>query len=148
MFLKKQQQGSALVIAIFVIVVLLGLLLALTRILTSSSESVVYEVLGTRALFAAQSGLELASTQLFPLEQPVANCNAVNTEFAFTGAGLSSCRARIACVTSSPIEVDGTERIIFQLSSTGECRSGSQWSLPCQSDEQCTSRTVQVEVGQ
>lgn len=148
MFLKKQQQGSALVIAIFVIVVLLGLLLALTRILTSSSESVVYEVLGTRALLAAQSGLELASTQLFPLEQPVANCSVVNTEFTFTGAGLSNCRARLDCVASTPIEVDGAERIIFQLSSTGECRSGSQWSLPCQSDEQCTSRTVQVEVGQ
>ncbi|MCH8537492.1 MAG: type II secretory pathway component [Alkalimonas sp.] len=149
MFLKrKKQQGSALVVAIFVIVVVLGLLLALTRILTSSSESVVYEVLGTRALFAAQSGLELASTQLFPLEQPVATCSAVSTEFNFSGSGLRNCRARVACAASTPIEVDGAERIVFQLTSTGECRSGSDWSLPCQSNEQCSSRTLQVEVGQ
>lgn len=149
MFLNPQrQQGSALVIAIFVIVVLLGLLLALTRILTSSSESVVYEVLGTRALFAAQSGLELASTQLFPLEPLVANCSAVSAEFVFTGDGLSNCRAQLACNPSDPIMVDGETRVVFQLTSTGECRSGTDWSLPCQSNEQCTSRTLQMEVGE
>lgn len=148
MFLNfRRQQGSALVIAIFVIVVLFGLLLALTRILTSSSESVVYEVLGTRALFAAQSGLELAATQLFPLEQPVADCSAVSTEFVFSGTGLPNCRARLACVASTPVAVDGADRVVFQLTSVGECRSGSLWDQPCQSNEQCTSRTVQMEVG-
>ncbi len=41
---KIRQRGSALVIAVFIIVVMLALVLALARLLTSSSQSVVYEV--------------------------------------------------------------------------------------------------------
>lgn len=143
----KQQQGSALVVAIFVIVVLLGLMLALSRVLLSSSEAVVYEVLGTRAMLAAQSGLELAATELFPLEQSAASCTAVTATIPFSGAGLSGCRARISCNASSAEDSEVGTIQLFLLQSTGECRSQADWSQPCLSGELCASRTVQMEVG-
>ncbi|MCC5826039.1 type II secretory pathway component [Alkalimonas sp.] len=143
----RQHQGSALVVAIFVIVVIFGLLLAMSRILLSSSESVVYEVLGTRALLAAQSGLELAATQLFPLEQETASCAAVSAQFILTGHGLSNCRVRLSCSASVSLDTGTSQGQLFLLQSSGECRSQSDWSMPCQNAELCASRTVQMEVG-
>ncbi|MEE2025916.1 MULTISPECIES: type II secretory pathway component [Alkalimonas] len=149
----KQQAGSALVVAIFVIVVIFGLLLAMSRLLQSSSESVVYEVLGTRALFAAQSGLELAATELFPLSEPTANCPDNPVTYWFAGEGLHQCRAWVTCRPSGSsaeeqLELDGRSGHLFHLTSIGQCRSLADWSQPsCQSNELCTSRTVQMEVG-
>ena len=143
----KQQYGSALVVAIFVIVVIFGLLLAMSRILLSSSETVVYEVLGTRALLAAQSGLEMAATQLFPLEQETADCDAVSAQFLFAGKGLNNCRVRLSCIASEPLNTGTHQGRLFLLQSSGECRSQADWSVPCQGSELCSSRTVQMEVG-
>ncbi|SEB00537.1 hypothetical protein [Alkalimonas amylolytica] len=143
----RQHQGSALVVAIFVIVVIFGLLLAMSRILLSSSESVVYEVLGTRALLAAQSGLELAATQLFPLEQETAGCSAVSAQFLLAGSGLSNCRVRLSCSASEPLDTGTNQGQLFLLQSIGECRSQADWSVPCQHGELCASRAVQMEVG-
>lgn len=153
MYLKiKRQAGSALVVAIFVIVVIFALLLAMSRLLISSSEAVVYEVLGTRALFAAQSGLELAATELFPLSQPTASCPDNPVIYWFSAEGLHHCRASVTCRPSGDsaeeqLELDGRSGHLFHLTSIGQCRSLADWSLPCQSSELCTSRTVQMEVG-
>ena len=53
-----RQQGSMLIMAIFMIVVLTLLVSALGRVLSSSSQTTAVEVRATRALMAAQSGLE------------------------------------------------------------------------------------------
>lgn len=143
----QQHRGSALVVAIFVIVVIFGLLLAMSRILTSSSDSVVYEVLGTRALLAAQSGLELAATQLFPLEQETADCSAVAAQFVLSGSGFSHCRVQLTCSASASLDTGTSQGQLFLLQSTGMCRSQTDWSVPCQLGELCASRTVQMEVG-
>lgn len=54
----RRQQGSMLIMAIFMIVVLTLLVSALGRVLSSSSQTTAVEVRATRALMAAQSGLE------------------------------------------------------------------------------------------
>lgn len=74
-FHQKKQQGSALIVAIFIIVVMTLLVAALSKLLTRSSESISYEVLGTRAFFAAQSGMEQGLAQLFPLTTPSVYCS-------------------------------------------------------------------------
>ena len=134
MYLNLQaQRGSALVIAVFIIVVMLALVLSLSRLLISSSESVVYEVQGTRTLFAAQSGLELALPQLFPLTG-AANCDAVTNSINFSGAALQGCSTQISCDEYNDPTPGATP--LYRLSSTASCVAGGF----------TTSRTVQIEV--
>ena len=136
MYLNYQQQrGSALVIAVFVIVVMLAVAVGLSRLLISSSETVVYEVQGTRALFAAQSGLDIDLTQLFPLNgAAAAGCGAVATSRSFNAVSLQSCTVSISCTPFTNAAPDNIT--LFQLSSTAECTAGGFQ----------TRRTVQIEV--
>ncbi|MDR7122116.1 pilus assembly PilX N-terminal domain-containing protein [Rheinheimera soli] len=137
----KLQQGSALVVAVFIIVVMLLLIGSLSKLLVSSTESVSYEVLGTRAFFAAQSGMEYGVKLLYPFGEvdsavSVAACTGMAPLLLpdFDAAGLQSCSASISCLPSASPE--GT--IHFLLSSTGRCDGGSIQ----------TSRTIEMEVWQ
>jgi MSHA biogenesis protein MshP len=134
MYLKQKQRGSALVIAVFIIVVMLALTLSLARLLRSGSETVVYEVQGNRTLLAAHSALELALTQLFPLNGPTTGCAALTPTYSFSGAALASCSATVSCqayTDSSP-----GETALFRLVSTASCNAAQVQ----------TRRTVQIEV--
>tara|TARA_R110002126_G_scaffold144276_22_gene290373 strand:- start:1262 stop:1678 length:417 start_codon:yes stop_codon:yes gene_type:complete len=131
--LSSRQTGSALVVAVFIIVVMLAIVLALSRILLSSSDSVVYEVQGTRALFAAQSGMELALTELFP-RSGVSNCS--NWSFNFATAGLTGCEASVQC-TAQPVTSPQLSQL-YQLQSTASCNA----------NEFITSRSIELEVRQ
>lgn len=61
----KKQQGLSLVIVIFVIVVLSMLGAAMLRIMAVSSDSIAREILSTRALHAAESGVQIKLNQIF-----------------------------------------------------------------------------------
>ena len=126
------QRGSALVVAVFIIVVMLALVLSLSRLLISSSENVVYEVQGTRALFAAQSGLEVALTALLPLSA-AGSCTERNYNFSNT-AGLNGCAAVVSCTEQADAVPDGGS--VYRLTSVATCNNA----------DFVTSRTVQIEV--
>ncbi|MBV2130463.1 pilus assembly PilX N-terminal domain-containing protein [Arsukibacterium indicum] len=130
---KRYQQGSALVVAVFIIVVMLAIVLALSRILLSSSDSVVYEVQGSRALFAAQSGMELALTELFP-RSGASNCS--SWTFNFSTAGLTGCQAQVQC-TAQAIASEQLNQL-YLLQSTASCNA----------NEFITSRSIELEVRQ
>jgi MSHA biogenesis protein MshP len=145
-FHQKKQQGSALIVAIFIIVVMTLLVAALSKLLTRSSESISYEVLGTRAFFAAQSGMEQGLAQLFPLTTPSVYCaipplGLTGSESAavttLTGDGFQDCSYTLSCISGRAADAV-TETIYYQLKSTGTCGNG-----PLQ-----TSRTIQMEVWQ
>jgi MSHA biogenesis protein MshP len=129
-----EQRGSALVIAVFIIVIMLLLALGISRLLRSGSETVVYEVQGTRTLFAAQSALELALTQLYPLNSGTAACAALTTDYSFSSGALASCSATVSCLAYT--DTSPGEATLFQLSSTATCNAGSVQ----------TQRTVRIEV--
>lgn len=130
---KSYQQGSALVVAVFIIVVMLAIVLALSRILLSSSDSVVYEVQGSRALFAAQSGMELALTELFP-RTGVSNCS--SWTFNFSIAGLTGCQAQVQCTAQAIVSEQLNQ--LYLLQSTASCNA----------NEFITSRSIELEVRQ
>lgn len=130
----KSQRGSALVIAVFVIVVMLAVVLSLSRLLLSSSESLVYEVQGSRAFFAAQSGLELALTRVFPLSG-APNCSALS--LVFNDEGLPGCRVEVSCQALS-LPVGNVATVLYQLNSIGVCTA----------DNFVTSRELVLEVRQ
>ncbi len=137
---RSSQSGSALIVAVFVIVAL-GLLVAtLSRLVVSSSDSVVTEVLGARAYQAAQTGLNIAMMEVFPLNEPSADavddCNDVvlpsPIQFSATDdPGLAQCSVTVQC-----LETSFRGDTYFELSATGNCDGGNSKA----------SRTVSVEV--
>lgn len=129
---RRAQVGSSLVMALFIIVLMAVLLLALGRQLISSSQSVSIEVQGNRAFNAAQSGLQLALTQLFP-QNATATCDAVANNIAFNQPGLQNCTATVVCLSVD--NPDAAARPLYQLTSTGNCPS----------DEFNSSRVVVME---
>ena len=62
----RSQRGSAILIALFVIVIMALLAAAMGRFLVDSSEKHTVEVRGVRALMAAQSAVEIGLYRLYP----------------------------------------------------------------------------------
>jgi len=146
---RKNQQGSALMLALFIIVVLTLLGTTLVKVLSTSSEAIAQEVIGTRALMAANSAMQAELSVLFPLAtdaaipQPIGTCNANNThDLPPSGSdipGLYHCSASTTC---DPYH---TQDLItyYRLTSTGECGSSD-----IAADSKAivrSSRTIQVE---
>lgn len=96
---RRAERGSALLIALFVIVVMGLLAAALGRFLSDSGERFTVDVRGTRALMAAQSGLEIGLYRLYPNNQWSAQrCDAL-TSVPFAVAGLVDCKVILTCQT-------------------------------------------------
>ena len=135
--IKNKQGGSALMMAIFIIIVMSLLGVALVNMLDSSEENVAFEVLGTRAYTAAQSGLQWQLSQIFPLNSTVAlACQNqatidLNAPTFNNVNGLSQCT--IQNITCSDYAHQGVT--YYTITSTGTCDI----------DNEVTSRTLQVE---
>ena len=133
-FIKQHKhQGSALVIAIFIIVVMTLLGTALIRMLSTSAESVVYEVIGTRAFNAAQSGLQIKLSQVFPLGGGLGTCDGTNEPVDLSMVkGLENCEViNLTCDLDATVE--GTQYLTVK--STGQCDVAGV----------ITSRTLEVQ---
>lgn len=130
MFLKQRhtqrvkQNGSMLVVALFVMVVLAFLGLSLNKMLANSANAIVYEVLGQRALNAAKAGIECQLATNLPISTAVAPYCASPTNFSLSHiAGLENCHYS----TSSNTKVirDGAlTQTYAQFISTGQCVVG------------------------
>ena len=133
----NKQRGNTLVIAVFVIVVLGGLVVALASLLRTSSESVVIEVLGARSYLAAQSGLEQAMMTVYPLyNAPDTSCSVNGAEYTFAGnQSLEQCSATISCDRATYTDDSNTTYTHMVLTSSALCEAG----------EQRTSRQLQIE---
>jgi len=133
-------RGSALIMAVFVMVVISLLGATMMELLSTSSEGVAQEVLGTRALAAANSGMQGQLQKLFPLNGATGTCPATTNYNFSTLQGLYECQADVTCsnyVTGN----DGTQ--YYRLKSTGTCGSGSM--VATSDNIVLSSRTVQVE---
>jgi MSHA biogenesis protein MshP len=127
-----KQQGSMLVISLFVIIVMALLGLTLSRLLSSSSDAIIYEVYGQRALHAARAGVEEQIALAFPISGS-ASCTASTIDFTPV-PGLESCEVNAQCTQLNV--VDGSiSRTYYKFTSTGTCSAG----------DIIASRTVQVD---
>jgi MSHA biogenesis protein MshP len=112
------QRGSMLIIALFVIIVLALLGITMTRLLSSSSEAIIHEVLGQRALNAARAGLECAVTKQFN-----DGCDYPETK-TFDGVpGLENCSYDVG-TTSKNIVDESKTFTYWTFTSTGTCTAG------------------------
>lgn len=142
---QAKQQGSSLILAIFVLVVMLLLGTTLTRMLATSSQSVAYEVLGTRAYQAANVGVQHRLSMIFPISasaqrcavpDPVTNRSIDNTipnelNSLATVDGLRGCR--VSALSCNDFVVDGVT--YYRITASGQCSAGEVQTL----------RTVEVE---
>ncbi|WP_224797811.1 type II secretion system protein [Idiomarina abyssalis] len=131
-----RQRGNTLVIAVFVIVVLGGLVAALASLLRTSSESVVIEVLGARSYLAAQSGLEQAMMEVYPLRENdeestvKTDCDLIIQNASFSigelQGSLGQCSATIRCDSATYTDDSNTTYTHLVLTSSAVCEAGAQ----------------------
>ena len=112
----NRERGAALVTAIFVLVVIALLAAAMVRVLRFSDDSVAREVLSSRALMAADSGLDRTLGQLFPVGGVAQACAPLNWNFAASEEGLANCQVSVTCRNFTLNAIT-----YYELQATGEC---------------------------
>lgn len=117
-----RQQGSMLVMAIFAMIVMALLGLTLTRLIASSNQSVVYDVLGVRATQAADAGLRQLALSVTPLNGNAQQCSgSINSPSSFSSVdGFKGCSYIARCETQ-PFTESSTGFYHYELKSTGTC---------------------------
>lgn len=137
-----RQQGSMLVIAIFVIVVISLLGLTILRLTTTAAQSLVTEVYGLRALTAAQTGINRLLLQELPHAGAADTRQCINgnsmaaTTINLRVAGLENCSYTIECKHSvQDVTIAGLARDFVMLRSLGRCSA----------DGFIVSRRIEVE---
>ena len=137
------QRGSAIMIALFVIVIMALLAAAMGRFLVDSGEKNTVEVRGVRALMAAQSGLEIALYRLYPNDHWQARqCDAL-TRTPFAVPGLVDCEAEVSCQQITVSAAGGTQAG-YRFRSEGRCGDPGVNNGP--NPDFAVSRTVEAEV--
>ena len=139
----RSQRGSAILIALFVIVIMALLAAAMGRFLVDSSEKHTVEVRGVRALMAAQSGLEVALYRLYPngeWQGQASRC--VPIALDFTEPGLAGCQASITC-NKVAVSAAGATQTAYDFSSEGRCGDPETNSSP--NPDFAVSRTLVAE---
>lgn len=137
--LHIHQRGSMLVVALFILVVLTLLAGTMVTIISGSSKTVIHEVYGLRAQYAAQAGLETLIAQSFPANGAAQVCNLNESSTASFSQinGFRNCRFDAQC-TSSDINFNGENHRFYRFASTGFCDTG----------ETVVSRTLFVDAMQ
>lgn len=138
----KKQQGSAIVLALFIIVVMSLLGTAMVRMLSANAENIVYEVVGTRAYFAAQAGMQEGLHNIYPLQAPAEDCTALSpipftlVNRNYSNEGLLNCSATVIVTNCESIETAvGVFEHFYLIESTGQCTAG----------DITTTRTIEVQ---
>src|SRR5690554_1995832 len=114
----QKQAGAGLPIAIFIITVLALLVYGMAQLQESSGKSVSLQIQSQRAFFAAESGAQLAVTEILDSE----DCSGVSAEVDFSATGLGDCKVSLECSLSDSFALSGSggNRVI-SLDSIGEC---------------------------
>jgi MSHA biogenesis protein MshP len=136
---SKKQQGSALVLALFIMVVTTLLGAALVRMISANSETIAYEVIGTRAYQAAQAGAQRKLSELFPLNTntpPIppttGQCSGSASYDFFMIEGLENCQTSdVECIVGPTVD----EITYYTITSTGQCNFAGVF----------TSRTIEIK---
>lgn len=120
---RSRNNGSALILTIFVIIIVGFLALMATKNQQKMSTHIVTSIMGTRTNMAAQSGIQLQISEFYM--QGTGSCyNSLNkpTSYTFKGEGLSQCTATVEC---KRIGILDSRIKVYQLVSTARCQFGT-----------------------
>ena len=109
----RRQAGIGLMSAIFLIVVVSMLAVAITGMVTTSSEEFAQHTIDQNALLAAQTGVQLGLNKVFA---PAGAGVCANWTFDLESIGLRSCQAAVQC--RSVVVASDTH---YTLVSDGRC---------------------------
>jgi MSHA biogenesis protein MshP len=139
---QHSQQGSALIIGVFVLTVMFLIAASLIRIVGDADESVNMEVWGTRALFSANSGADAALAELFPVDGATKICADVSSTWTppNNAVGFHNCSVTISCNTASVGSV-----VQYRINSLAVCETGNCAGNSSSSTCLRVSRQVEVE---
>lgn len=125
----RRQRGFLIPLALFIVVVLGLLALALTRMTTQTGLGSAQELLSVQAFYAAESGAQRGMNHLFfpdATDRAAVNarCTGFNETVNFAGvSGLAACAAQVTCACSNCGVNDPTS--FYTLTSIGRCGQGA-----------------------
>jgi MSHA biogenesis protein MshP len=129
----KKQNGASLLLGVFIIVVISLLSTIIAKVISTSAETVSFEVYGARAYATAVSGNEWALQQLYPI-QGSGTCSGITKanapDFNRTEVNPSCFIEDISCTQFRHDNVD-----YYTIKTTGMCQVG----------DVTTSRTLQIQ---
>lgn len=134
----RRQRGFLLPLALFIMVAMAALALAITRTSSNTFTAVTQESISVQAFYAADSGASWALHRLLFNVTTVADvngrCTTINGgNLDFSAPGLQNCSAAFTCTKTGTF--NGEE--VFTLRSSARCGSGSL----------SAARTVEVGAG-
>lgn len=127
---RRSQTGFLMPLAIFIVVTMAGLALAMARTTSQSNSSVVQTMIGIQTFYAADAGAQWGMNQLFYSTTATltrasvdANCVALTGQLrSFNTVGLRNCEAVLACsVNADP----GNTTSYYLISSDATCGDGA-----------------------
>lgn len=124
--LQYRQQGFLMPLAMFIVIGLGALALAISRMGAGTLSAAIQESISVQAFYAADSGVQYTMHKvLFAATnrgQADASCAAVNaTSLAFTAASLASCRVTLTCAR---VGTTGGNNRIYAIESAAICGGG------------------------
>lgn len=127
--LPRRQGGFLIPLAIFIVVVMGLLAIALARTTTQTGLATAQELLSLQAFYAAESGAQHGMNVLFFPDASNraavnARCVSLNEAPSFGSApGLAACSAQVTCVCADCAPTDATS--YYTLTSIGSCGAGA-----------------------
>lgn len=112
-----RQRGIGLAAAVFLVLVVALLVVAIVRSVQTSGEAFAQDVLSHRAFLAAESGVQLSLNRLFA---PLGSGTCADRSYDLAGIGMPGCRALVACRSESV-----TSGTTYTLESAGRCDVGA-----------------------
>ncbi len=117
----KRQNGSMLLVALFVIIVLGALTISMMQAGSDNTRTTVFEVLGMRALNAANSGVEQALGEVIGVGGS-GQCSNVSANMDLSSiAGLKGCTVILSC---SEVNIAATGFIHYTVTGDATCAAG------------------------
>ncbi|WP_261883105.1 MSHA biogenesis protein MshP [Vibrio pelagius] len=123
---RRKQQGSGLILVIFMLVVVIGLVgFVANRNQERDSAQLLASVIGARAEMAARSGAQIEISRFYQTDNTGSCHLGAPQTINYNGDGLDQCSVTVMC---NGIGVMDTGAVVRQLVSTGQCTVG-QWTL-------------------
>lgn len=119
-----RQQGFLIPLALFILVVMGVLALAISRTSIQTQASAIQEFTNIQAFYAAESGAQRAMQDLFSDSTRAEinnNCAGLNKIHSFTVDGLNACTAEFSC--TFVVDADNI-RSFYTITSVGSCGAG------------------------
>ena len=117
-----RQTGSALIVAIFLMVVMGLLSASLLSMKTTQQQMTTQEVISTRAWWAAHSGMEWGLSRVLPFQTGLPVCE-LNLVFPVSPERFHGCSVKVHCQPVSEKTMSDLS-IFYRLESVAQCGTG------------------------